>query len=375
MRLLASMLLAAVALGSASPRAQPATAPPIGHVFIIVLENQLYDTTFGAASKAPYLAHELPGKGALLRQYYGIGHMSLGNYLALVSGQAPNKATQHDCTIFSEFVASGEPDAYGQLPGEGCVYPASVRTVADQLEDAGFTWKGYMEDMGKDRRREAATCAHVPIGSKDHTGRATAKDQYAAKHNPFVYFHSIIDDRPRCDRHVVNLNVLDRDLRRLATTPNYSFISPSLCHDGHDAPCRNGEPGGLVSADRFLRHWIPRIMASPAYRQGGLIIITFDEATMADATGCCGAQPLPGGPPAGINGPGGGRIGAVLLSPHITPGTVSDVPYNHYSLLRWVEDNFGLDHLGQASAAGLATFGDDVFGPRKPSMPPAGTPR
>ena len=49
-------------------------------------------------------------------------------------------------------------------------------------------------------------------------------------------------------------------------------------------------------------------------------------------------------------------------APRFAPGTVSDLPYNHYSLLRWTEDNFGLDHLGYAGAPGLATFGSDVFG-------------
>jgi len=342
---------------------EPATpAPKIDHVFVIMLENQLFETTFGKDSEAPYLAQELPARGALLRQYFGIGHMSLDNYLAMISGQAPNKATQGDCTVFSEFVASGPMDANGQLPGEGCVYPASVKTLADQLEAAGKTWKGYMEDMGKDPSREDATCGHSPIGEKERTGRATPKDQYAAKHDPFVYFHSIIDDQARCRKHVVNLHALDRDLRKLETTPNYAYISPNLCHDGHDAPCKNGEPGGLVSADKFLRQWVPRIMASAAYKQGGLIIVTFDEATMADKTACCGELPLPGGPQPGIDGPGGGRIGAVLLSPHIAPGTVSDLPYNHYSLLRWTEDNFGLDHLGYAGMPGLMTFGSDVFG-------------
>lgn len=366
MRTRLALVLAAslLACGMLPAQAQDTAKPPpkIDHVFVIMLENQLFETTFGKDSPAPYLAHELTAKGALLRQYYGIGHMSLDNYLAMISGQAPNKATQDDCTVFREFVATGPLDANGQLPGEGCIYPASVKTLADQLEASGKTWKGYMEDMGNDPARESSECGHSPVGDKERTGRATPKDQYAAKHNPFVYFHSIIDDKARCKKHVVNLDVLDRDLRKLETTPNYSYISPNLCHDGHDMPCKNGEPGGLVSADKFLRQWIPRIMASPAYQQGGLIVVTFDEATMADQTACCGEQPLPGGPKPGIDGPGGGRIGALLLSPHIAPGTVSDLPYNHYSLLRWTEDNFGLDHLGYAGTPGLATFGGDVFG-------------
>lgn len=282
----------------------------------------------------------------------------------MISGQAPNRATQGDCAVFSEFAAIDPGlDADGQLRGEGCVYPDSVKTVADQLEAAGLDWKGYMEDMGKDRAREAAACGHVAIGAHDHTNHATPHDQYADKHNPFVYFHSIIDDQARCARHVVNLDVLRQDLRSAATTPNYAWITPNLCHDGHDAPCRNGEPGGLVSADAFLRMWVPRILASPAFRQDGLLVITFDEGVL-DSTACCGERGLAGGPPPGLDGPGGGRIGAVLIGASINPGTRSDVPYNHYSLLRWTEDNFHLSHLGYAAAPGLATFGTDVFATR-----------
>jgi hypothetical protein len=357
-----AMALALVGCASA-PHVTPskAAAPRIGHVFVIVLENEPFDTTFGAQSQAPYLAHELPAQGAMLRQYFGIGHFSLPNYLAMISGQAPNQATQGDCPVLREFVATDPAlDADGQLPGEGCVYPVSVKTLADQLDTAGFTWKGYMEDMGKDPSREAAACGHAAIGAKDETNHATADDQYADKHDPFVYFHSIIDDPVRCEHHVVNLDVLAHDLGNLATTPNYAFITPNLCHDGHDAPCRNGEPGSLVSADAFLREWVPKIRQSAAFKQDGLIVITFDEGVL-DSTACCGERGLPGGPPAGMDGPGGGRIGAVLIAPSIRPGTVSEVPYNHYALLRWTEDNFHLGHLGHAGAAGLATFGADVF--------------
>ena len=158
---------------------------------------------------------------------------------------------------------------------------------------------------------------------------------------------------------MVNLEALKTDLTRLDTTPNFAYIVPNLCHDGHDAPCRSGEPGGLVSADEFLREWVPRILASPAFKQDGLLVITFDEGT--DGAACCGEQPLPGGPLPGQWGPGGGRIGAVLLSPMIAPGTVSNVEYNHYAFLRSMEDIFGLPHLGYAAAPQLRSFGPDVF--------------
>jgi len=352
--------VALLAACASAPKPDLASKAPIRHVFVIVLENEPFEVTFHENSIAPYLAHELPKQGALLTNYYATGHLSLDNYIAMISGQAPNKATQDDCHVFSEFVRTRPGlDANGQAAGEGCVYPTDVKTLPDQLEAAGFTWKGYMEDMGADPSREARTCGHVPVGAKDITNKATPRDQYAAKHNPFVYFHSIIDDQARCDAHVVNLDALEGDLATVATTPDYAFIAPNLCHDGHDAPCKNGEPGGLISADKFLREWVPKILASPAFKRDGLLVVTFDEGTANDA--CCGEQPLPGGPQPGRFGPGGGRIGTVLVSPRIEPGTVSTQDYNHYSLLRSVEDLFGLPHLGYAAAPQLRSFGEDVY--------------
>jgi len=194
------------------------------------------------------------------------------------------------------------------------------------------------------------------VGAPDNTQEATAKDQYATRHNPFVYFHSIIDDRQRCDAHVVNLSALEADLADAARTPNYAFIVPDLCSDGHDATCANPEQkGGYEGIDAFLRKWVPKILASPAFRQDGLLIVTFDEAE-DDASACCDEPTGPNTARPGIDGPGGGRVGAVLLSPLIEPGTTSDTPINHYGYLRSVEDIFGLDHLGAAGQDGLATF-------------------
>ena len=357
----ACLYLLALCCPALSMAASTSALPPIRHVFIIMLENESYPVTFGPQSIAPYLSRELPKQGALLPNYYGVGHYSLDNYIAMISGQAPNPATQADCSTYSEFVPTAKnPDANGQLPGTGCVYPKSVHTLANQLTDAGFTWKAYMEDMGKDSAREAATCAHPAVGSPDLTEHATPQDQYATKHDPFVYFHTIIDDTKYCDSRVVNLDHLASDLAKLDSTPNFVYITPNLCHDGHDAPCKNGESGGLISADAFLRSWVPRIVASPAFKHDGLLIITFDEGN--DGAACCNEKPLPGGPqPGGQTGPGGGRIGAVLLSPYIAPGTQSETAYNHYSLLRTLEDLFGLSHLGYARDNGLQTFGSDVF--------------
>jgi hypothetical protein len=279
----------------------------------------------------------------------------------MVSGQAPNPMTSDDCPTFSDFASPGL-DSYGQETGQGCVYPANVQTLMGQLASRGLTWRAYEDGMGADPIRESATCGHPILNLPDLTETATPTDQYASRHDPFVYFHSVIDNPALCNANVVNLSRLPGDLASASTTPNYVFITPNLCDDGHDAVCANGGPGGLAQADTFLRTWVPAITGSPAFKQNGLLIVTFDEA-VGDATACCSEQPGPyeaaNGIQPGKTGPGGGVVGAVLLSPFIKPGTVSNVPYNHYSMLGSIEDLFGLARL--ADAAGTRAFGADVF--------------
>jgi phosphatidylinositol-3-phosphatase len=340
----------------AAPAAAGAASSSIKHVFVIVLENKDYDQSFGPQAKSPQLGRVLPAQGILLTQYHGIGHLSLDNYIAMVSGQGPNPITQSDCQIFQELFP-GTIGSDGQATGFGCVYPANVKTVADQLTAKGLTWGGYMEDMGN-TTTEDRTCRHPVLNGPDRTQSATASDQYAARHNPFVYFHSIIDS-PDCHERDVPLDRLQGDLLSYDTTPNLTFITPDLCSDGHDEPCADGRPGGYASIDSFLAEWVPRIKASPAYKRDGALIVTFDESE-SGAEGCC-VQDHPNTPNAGGEtiGPGGGRIGAVVVSKLVRPGTTSDTPYNHYSFLRTIEDIFGLEPLGYAARS--TAFGSDVF--------------
>jgi hypothetical protein len=361
--------------------------PAIRHVFVIMVENEGYGTTFGTPTNDPYLATTLPQEGALLQNYYGIGHFSLDNYVAFVSGQPPNASTQFDClTGYDDFPgASGKETwdkATGIQEGSGCAYPAAVKTLAGQLTAAGFTWKGYLEDMGNDPTRDGAptaTCGHPATNGPDHAVAAASGDGYATRHNPFVYFHSIIDDAAGCNAHVVPLGTpsgtmpasdtsgatgLASDLKTISSTPNFSFISPNLCDDGHDYPCTNEtSPGSsaLADIDSFLSTWVPLITSSPAFKKDGLLEVTFDEANLADTTACCGEKPGPTGvAPGQSGGPGGGRIGSVLISPFIKPGGVVKTSLNHYSSLASFEDLFGLSRLGFAQIV-PTTFDKGVF--------------
>ncbi|MGH9295713.1 MAG: alkaline phosphatase family protein, partial [Acidimicrobiales bacterium] len=339
----------------------------IGHVFVIVLENESEQNAFGYPDADPYLARTLRREGLFLPDYYAIGHYSADNYIALVSGQPPNESTQDDCGTFVPF-ATPRVLPGGIQAGDGCVYPRAIANIGTELSAAGRSWKAYEQDMGERPSREPAACAHPAIGAPDRTENAVRGDGYTTRHDPFVYFASVISRRGYCDAHVVALGSpqgsmpkaalrgetgLFDDLRSVRTTPSFSFITPDLCSDGHDYPCVNRRSGqsAFADVDSFLRSWVPIIEASAAFRRDGLLVITFDEAAGGEgaSASCCGERPDPGAippVPPGIDGPGGGRVGAVLISPFIRRRTVDKTDYNHYSMLATFEDIFGLRRLG-----------------------------
>jgi hypothetical protein len=137
-----------------------------------------------------------------------------------------------------------------------------------------------------------------------------------------VYFHSIIDSAD-CDKNVVDLTLLDADLASIDTTPNLSYIIPGLCSDGHDHTCVDGSEGWMKASNKWLAEWIPKILNSAAFKDNGLLIVTFDEAAItgdgADASSCCGDLPTPNlSTLAGLSGPGGGRATPPDLA-HVGP--------------------------------------------------------
>jgi hypothetical protein len=398
--------------------------PKVKHVFLIVLNGQGYDATYGDGSKAPYLSTTLRKQGELITNYYAATQGELANGIALVSGQGPTAQTQANCPHYADVVPGTASDTDGQATGDGCVYPAAVKTLGDQLKADGKTWKAYAEDEGNGPVGEAMTCRHPMPGTADTEMVARPGDAYVTWRNPFVYFHSILDDTSSCKQNDVALGQLDLDLTSADTTPSVSYIVPNRCHDGSAEPCAPGQPSGLKAADDWLKTEIPRIMKSPAYRDGGLIAITSDQAPQtgpdADSSSCCtpsafpnlaaasttapastvlpasttapasatdpasatAANPastvlpattatpasstVPGAtdPAAGedAGSPGGGKVGLLLVSEFVKAGS-TDVAdsYNHFSLLRSIEDLFGLDHLGYADDPAMPAFDKVVY--------------
>jgi hypothetical protein len=355
--------------GSA-PKGASSKLPPVKHVFLIALADEPYASVFGPASTAPYLSQTLERRGELLVRYYAVTHEGLANGIALLSGQGPTVETAANCPTYTDIVPA-TVGADEQVSGQGCVYPQSTQTLPGQLVAKHLTWRAYVEGMDEPGA-QAAACGHPVLGQPDPTSGQSlpAGETYATFRNPFVYFDAMIDSS-ECAANDIGLKGLASDLADPARTANFSYIVPDRCHDGSPTPCAPGAPAGPAAADGFMQKVVPEILASKAYKNGGLLIITVDEApstgAFADSSSCCGQPRFPNLPaPAGATATvplakGGGEVGALLLSPFVKQGTTNQEPYNHFSLLRTIEDLFGLKHLGYAGLPGVNSFEPSVF--------------
>ena len=314
---------------AASPK--PPSKPKLSHVFVLALTTSSYDAAFGTASVAHYLNHKLVPKGTLLGGYESLGSAELPDYLAMISGQAPNPDTSSDCPTYDDFPAGSQPDAQGQVSGAGCAYPNTVLTIGDQVTAAGHSWRAYIDGMG------TTSCLHPNSGAPTSTPPTGAGPDYSLLHNPFVYFHSLLD-LGSCATDDVPLDQLPHDLSRPATAQTFAFIAPGACLDAAASTCPSGGPAGLEGEDAFLRTWVPHILHSNAYTHGGALIITFALPGPSQA--------LSASTPAGST-----PVGALLLAPHAARGKIVSTTFNPYSVLKSVEQLLNYKPLGKAGSA------------------------
>jgi phosphatidylinositol-3-phosphatase len=262
------------------PVPPPAAVPTFSHVFVIVMENHEYGAVIGSTD-APY-TNSLAATYGLATNYYGASHPSLPNYFALTAGSTFGVAS--DCTT--------------------CY--VSATNIADQVETSGRSWKAYMEDM--------PTPCYLGASSGN----------YAMKHDPFVYYSDVRNNAARCAAHVVPFTQFGVDMSN-GQVPNFVWITPNMCNDTHDCSVSTG--------DAWLQRVVPTITGSAAFRNSGVLFITWDEGS-ANA-GCCGDA-------------WGGHVATLIISPKSIGGFRSKIAENHYSLLRTIEDGFNLAHLGAA---------------------------
>ncbi|HKT83583.1 MAG TPA: alkaline phosphatase family protein, partial [Solirubrobacterales bacterium] len=165
---------------------------------------------------------------------------------------------------------------------------------------------------------------------------------YATSQNPFTYFHSLLD-LGDCSENDVPLEQLSKDLAKAEKTPSYSSIAPTPCEAGTAAQCPPGTVEGAAAADAFLSTWVPKVLASPAYKADGALVVAFSAVNPAS----------PGAPaPTGD----GLRTGALVVSPFAQPGATDSAPYDTYSLLRTSEALLGLEPLGLAAGSKVKSF-------------------
>lgn len=348
--------------------------PAIKHVFVVMLSDEPYASSFGPASSAHYLTGTLEKQGALLERYYAVAHEGLADGIALLSGQGPTEATAANCPVYGP-IAKARSGPHGQLLGKGCVYPASTPTLMGQLAGKHLRWRAYIEGLGGGggvassvgRSASLQACAHPAAGASDPSASASAT--YETWRNPFVYFSSVLSKG--CSSHDVGIEALSGDLSSAAHTPSFSYIAPGPCSDGSPTVCAAGKSAGMGPADSFLKRVVPKILASSAYKQNGLLVITSDEAPasgeLADSSSCCGQPtfpnlPAPSSSAAALGASGGGQVGALLLSPFLKHrGSLVQDAANHFSLLATVEQLLGLPKLGYAGLSEAKPFSASLF--------------
>ena len=315
-----AIIAATLATATLAPVDAAVERPKIDHVVVVVLENTTAEEILDKKkAEAPFL-NSLVARGAQLDAMYGIDHASLPNYLAMISGHASTAATRADCFVYS------------------CVYrPGQDETVVDQMEAKNLTWKGYIDGMD-------SPCLHTEEGRVEKYRKG-----YATRHNPFLYFAGIVRNEARCAAHDVPIGHLAADAAA-GSLPNLSFIVPDTCHDAHDC--------SLSVADTWVKNNVGPLLNRPEIRSSGLVVFTFDEAEGGDQRGCC-------------DNSRGGRIATWLVGTGIIPGVHSAVPYNHYSLLRTIEDSFGLPCLRHACDALTTAYGLEIYGGGAPDIVPS----
>ena len=387
--------------------------PEIKHAFLIVLGENSYESTYGTTAEAPYLSRVLPGKGTLLPNYYGVTGGVLANEIALLSGQGPTAETLVNCPNYTAISPGTVSETAEQVEGTGCVYGKEVKSLPTQLEEEGLTWRAYVESMEAGAEQGVpTTCRKPTLGGPDTSPTPIPGDQYATWRNPVLYFSAIAESE-ECGKRDVGFEKLEKDLKYPKQTPALSLIFPDACHAGGEAECEAGAPKGAQGATQLLKTLVPTIMASPAYEEGGMILITSAQAPQAgdnaDPSGCCLAPSYPNLVAAGIqpaptpsasttgksttetstsptttteaateleaetepakyteesvlNAGGGGKVGLLMISPYVEAGKVEEFEYaNHFTLLKSLEKMFGVEPLGYATEETVPTLSPSLF--------------
>ena len=340
-----SLAAAVIALLAGPAAARPAAlegVPRYAHIFVIVLENKDYGQILGG-TLAPHIDRLAHAYGEAAR-FYSEVHPSEANYVALLGGDTFG---MHDDDGFLCKPGMVDPGCPGAAHQAG--YPdhtVHAPHLGDQLAAAGLTWKGYYESLpAPGALVYTAGDPRIDDGSKPMA-------VYASKHSGFLNFASVQGDPARAV-HIVGFDILAADLAK-NKLPNFALIVPNQCNEMHGlhgggvpADCDAANTDGLIRrGDAEVGRLVGEIMATSGWRSktNSAIVITFDEGSGRTREGCCAVTP---DAPSNY---GGGHIPTIVITNHGPRGLKDETPYNHYSLLRTMEDAFGIsEHLAHAA--------------------------
>ncbi len=337
---LAAACGAAPAAGS-GPGPDDLAMPRYKHIFVIMGENKDWERVDGSTN-APRLTKLAKTYGDATR-FYGEVHPSEANYVALLGGSTFGI---HDDDAYYCMPGSTEPSCYGARKPGYAPHTIDAPHIGSQLEAVGLTWKNYNQSI-------PAPGSLATYGSDPAEDGLNSPPMYASKHTGFVNFASVVKD-PRRAELITDYATLHHDLAA-GTLPNFGFIIPNLCDDMHGmagtnvpGDCQYVHLAALIQrGDAAIAKLVEMIQAAPAWRSRDnvAIVITFDEDDGTGRAGCCGITP---DAPSNF---GGGHIATIVITNHGPRGVTDATPYNHYSLLRTIEDAFGIhDYLGLAAA-------------------------
>src|SRR5579875_2373691 len=338
---LACLALTAVpAAGSPAAHTVRGAIPAYEHIFVIVEENKDFSQIMDPAL-APNIAR-LAAQYGNAENFFGEVHPSEANYAALLGGDTFGI---HDDDAYYCKAGSTEPYCDHAKEPDYPDHTVSGPHLGDQLRTRGLSWKGYYESI------PAPGSLAVLAGDKRFGEGAGLNALYASKHSGFLNFRDVQTDPKRASL-LVGFDRLDADIRA-GTLPSFALIIPNQCNEMHGLPgagvpadCDSHNVNGLIRrGDAVIGALIAKLQASRAWKSRGnmAIVITFDEGSGGSKGGCCGVTP---DAPSNY---GGGHIPTIVITNHGPRGVRDATPYNHYSLLRTIEDAFGIkEHLRRA---------------------------
>ena len=316
--------------------------PKYEHIFVIVEENKNFEQIMNPAM-APNIAGLAARYGQATR-FYGEVHPSEANYMAFLGGDTFGI---HDDDGFTCKPGDKDPFCAGSSAPGYVDHTTHAPHLGLQLEETGRTWKGYYENLPE----PGSLVFTATDPALDNGTRKTAL--YASKHSGFLNFASVQAD-PRRAEKIVGFDQLDRDLAS-GNLPNFALIVPNQCNEMHGlkgpkVPPTCSQIGPLIrQGDKVAGDLVRRIQATPAWRSAGnsAIVITFDEGSGKTREGCCAVTPD------AQSNFGGGHIPTIVITNHGPAGVSDPTPYNHYSLLRTMEEAFRVKgRLGHAADTG-----------------------